>query len=317
MYKENSSGNLSQFKGIAITFAGHMLPFLSPSIARQLIDIETDNLFFWSVGLGFLSLFNILLSSLSIILVIFIMLPVLGIILRISSLGDLSSFLNSNTLSSMLLSLQTATASTAICTMLGLPLAYIIARSSSRFIQILRFAVAIPLAIPPLISGALLLNIYGDTSLFGTIAGYAGIRLTQSPVGIILAQVFVISPFVVLTAAAGIEKVDINYEYASRILGKGIAMTFFSVTIPLAAKEIFAGIVLAWIRAIGEFGANVMMAYNPKTISIQLWEYNAIGGLKLAIPGVLIVLVFSFGSLAFWFWIMNLKGRKTTSIISE
>jgi molybdate/tungstate transport system permease protein len=133
----------------------------------------------------------------------------------------------------------------------------------------------------------------------------------------VLAQVYVISPFVVLTASAGIEKVDINYEHASRILGRGPAMTFLTVTIPLAAKEIAAGISLAWIRAIGEFGANVMVAYNPKTISLQLWEYNALGGLKLVMPGVLIVLVFSFASIAFWFWVMNLRGhRRKTSLVS-
>jgi len=93
-------------------------------------------------------------------------------------------------------------------------------------------------------------------------------------------------------------------------------MTFLTVTIPLAAKEIVAGISLAWIRAIGEFGANVMVAYNPKTISIQLWEYNALGGLKLVMPGILIVLIFSFASLAFWFWIINLRKRTNTNLIS-
>ena len=250
------------------------------------------------------------------ILIIFILVPILGIVLRLGSLEDLAVLLNYQTLFSVLLSIQTATISTIICTTLGLPLAYIIARSKSKFIQILRFSVAIPLAIPPLISGVLLLNIYGDASPVGALAENAGFRLTQSTFGIILAQVFVISPFVVLTAAAGIEKVDINYEYASRILGRNFAMTFLTVTIPLASKEILAGVILTWIRAIGEFGANVMMAYNPKTISIQLWEYNALGGLKLVIPGVLIVLIFSFGSLAVWFWIMNFRERKTSSVIT-
>jgi molybdate/tungstate transport system permease protein len=244
------------------------------------------------------------------------MLPILGIISRIDTL-DLTSLLSSQTTSAMLLSLETATASTAICIVLGLPLAYLIARSKYKAAQLLRVATAIPLAIPPLISGALLVNIYGEDSPLGMMAQHAGFRLTQSTIGIVLAQVYVISPFVVLTASAGIEKVDINYEYASRILGRGAAMTFLTVTIPLAAKEIVAGISLAWIRAIGEFGANVMVAYNPKTISIQLWEYNALGGLKLVMPGVLIVLVFSFASLAFWFWIMNLRGRTNTTLISH
>lgn len=243
------------------------------------------------------------------------MLPIFGIILRIDTL-DVTSLLSSQTTSAMLLSLETATASTAICIVFGLPLAYLIARSNSKAAQLLRVASAIPLAIPPLISGALLLNIYGEESPLGMMAQHAGFRLTQSTIGIVLAQVYVISPFVVLTAAAGIEKVDINYELTSRILGRGATMTFLTVTIPLASKEILAGIILAWIRAIGEFGANVMMAYNPKTISILLWEYNALGGLKLVMPGVLIVLVFSFGSIAFWFWVMTLRGRRKTHLVS-
>jgi molybdate/tungstate transport system permease protein len=263
-----------------------------------------------------LSLFTILLLILAIIFLAYIMLPVLGIVLRLGLLhqDDLTTaaVLNSQTMSAMLLSLQTATISTAICTFMGIPLAYLIARSKSRFTLFLRIAMAMPLAIPPLISGALLLNIYGEASPLGMLAENTGFRLTQSPVGIVLAQVFVISPFVVLTASAGIERVDKHYEYASRILGRNAALTFFSVTIPLASKEIAAGIILAWIRAIGEFGANVMMAYNPKTISIQLWEYNALGGLKLVIPGVLIVMIISFASLAFWFWVIDL-GRKRES----
>ena len=158
-----------------------------------------------------------------------------------------------------------------------------------------------PLAISPFISGALLLNVYGNSSLLGMLAQTAGLGLTQSPLGIILAQVFVISPFVVLTSMSGFENVDRNYEHASRILGKSAAFTFFTITIPLASREIAAGGVLAWIRALGEFGANVMMAYNPKTISIQIWEYNAIGGPGLVIPGVVIVLFFSFLSLGIFF----------------
>jgi len=262
-----------------------------------------------------LPLFTILILGLGSILLIYTMLPIFGIILRINTL-DLTSLLSPQTTSAILLSLETATVSTAICIVFGLPLAYLIARSNSKAVPLLRVATAIPLAIPPLISGALLLNIYGGDSPLGSLVQHAGFRLTQSTIGIVLAQVYVISPFVVLTASAGMEKVDINYEYASRILGRGPAMTFLTVTIPLAATEIMAGISLAWIRAIGEFGANVMVAYNPKTISVQLWEYNALGGLKLVMPAVLIVLVISFASLAFWFWVMNLRTRRKTRPVS-
>lgn len=250
-------------------------------------------------------------------LIVYILFPIFGILIRINPFqkeGNLIiNLFDPQIISSLLLSVQTATASTAICIVTGIPLAYLIARSNPKFTQFLRISIALPLAIPPLIAGALLLNVYGESSPLGMLAQSVGVRTTQSSLGIILAQVFVISPFVVLTASAGIEKVDRYYEYASRILGKGAALTFVSITIPLAAKEIVAGIVLAWIRALGEFGANVMMAYNPKTISVQLWEYNALGGLKLVMPGVLLVILFSFVSLAFWFWVTNLSRSSSRS----
>src|SRR5215468_4083729 len=97
------------------------------------------------------------------------MLPLVGIFSRIGTL-DLTSILSSQTTTAMLLSLETATASTAICIVFGLPLAYLIARSKSKAAQLLRVATAIPLAIPPLISGALLVNIYGENSPLGMVA---------------------------------------------------------------------------------------------------------------------------------------------------
>ncbi len=234
------------------------------------------------------------------------MLPLIGIIFRFEIIQKnvISIIYNKEFLSSLFLSIETASISTAICLATGVPLAYLIARTTSRFVLILKVIVALPLAIPPLLSGALLLNVYGNFSLIGSTFQYMGISLTQSPLGIIFAQVFVISPFVILTSINGFENVDKNYENVSRILGKNIAYTFFMVIIPLAAREIVAGAVLSWIRAIGEFGANVMMAYNPKTISIQLWEYNAIGGLSLVLPGLAIVLIFSFASLGLLFGLL-------------
>ena len=149
-----------------------------------------------------LGLFPILLLVLAIIFLTYILLPIFGVILRVGihHQEDLTAVMNPQTTSSLLLSLQTATASTAICTVMGVPLAYLIARSKSRLTQFVRITMAMPLAIPPLIAGALLLNVYGEASPLGMLAEHAGFRLTQSPVGIILAQVFVISPFVVLTA---------------------------------------------------------------------------------------------------------------------
>ena len=256
--------------------------------------------------------FSILLLALSSVLIIYILLPIFSTVLRYDVLEKnlLTTLSNREFLSSLLLSMGTSSISTIICILTGIPLAYLIARTNSKLTHLLRIIIALPLAIPPFVSGALLLNIYGNSSLLGMLAQTTGLSLTQSPLGIILAQVFVTSPFVVLTSLSGFENVDRNYELASRILGKSASFTFFTITIPLASREIAAGAVLAWIRALGEFGANVMMAYNPKTISIQLWEYNAIGGLGLVIPGVVIVLFFSFLTLGFFFLVFFTRFRR-------
>jgi molybdate/tungstate transport system permease protein len=264
-----------------------------------------------------------LLVALSLILILFIILPLAGIA------GTVNPAYNNNgsiswltvwhdILPSLSLSLQTATVSTIICAILGIPSAYFISRSKSvTLFNIFRVLMTFPLALPPLISGALLLNVYGKESILGMAAQQVGIQLTQSPIGIVLAQTYVISPFVILSSLAGFQRIDPNYEYASRILGKGMALTFLNISLPLAAKEIAAGLVLAWMRAIGEFGANVMMAYNPKTISVQLWENNAMGGLNLVIPGVVIVLIFSFISLIFWSWVTNQSIKRKEMIKRE
>jgi molybdate/tungstate transport system permease protein len=244
--------------------------------------------------------------ALSGFLFLFVIIPLIGVIARVGTLNVPGALRRPELSSSLVLSLETATVSTTICTITGIPFGYLISRSRPRLSALLRILMAIPLTIPPLIDGALLLNVYGAASLFGR----AGLALTQNPAGIVLAQTFVASPFVVLTATSTFERLDPSYEYASRTLGKGPGQTFFKITLPLTKTGIAPGIVLAWVRSLGEFGATVMMAYNPKTISIQLWEDNAIGGMAMMLPGVFLVLIVSCSALGFWFWLSGLQNPR-------
>ncbi|MGA2462545.1 MAG: ABC transporter permease subunit [Candidatus Bathyarchaeia archaeon] len=244
--------------------------------------------------------------ALSGFLFLFVIIPLLGVVARVGSLNVLEALKRPELLSSITLSLETATVSTTICALTGIPLGYVMSRTAPKLSALLRIVMAIPLTIPPLIDGALLLNVYGAASLFGR----AGFVLTQNPVGIVLAQTFVASPFVVLTAASAFERLDPNYEYVSRTLGKGPGQTFLKVTLPLTKTGIAPGIVLAWVRSLGEFGATVMMAYNPKTVSIQLWEDNAIGGMAMMLPGVFLVLIVSCSALGLWFWLSGLQNPR-------
>jgi molybdate/tungstate transport system permease protein len=97
----------------------------------------------------------------------------------------------------------------------------------------------------------------------------------------------------VLASQAAFESVDGSYENVARVLGKTRLETFFRISLPLAKTGIVIGFILSWVRAVGELGATMMMAYNPHTISIQIFEDNAIGGLRNAIPDIMLAILLS------------------------
>ncbi|WP_144905650.1 ABC transporter permease [Halobellus captivus] len=187
-------------------------------------------------------------------------------------------------------SLVTATASAAVATIFGLPLAYWLASADGRTETLVTAVVVLPLVLPPIVSGMVLLTLVGPETFLGEIAAANGVALTRSLVGVVLAQTFVASPFVVVTAKAAFEGVDSNLQYASRSLGKDRLTTLRRITLPLAWPGILAGITLAFARSIGEFGATVMLAYYPRTMPVQIWVSFSTRGLENAFP-IAVILV--------------------------
>ncbi|MDQ2049406.1 ABC transporter permease [Natronolimnohabitans sp. A-GB9] len=188
-------------------------------------------------------------------------------------------------------SLLTAPISTAIATVLGVPLAYVLARTSFPGKRLVEALVILPLIIPPVVGGAMLITAVGRFTPIGSAATAAGVPLTDSLIGVILAQTFVAAPFVVITARAGFGAVDERLEQASRSLGYGPLATFWNVSLPLARGAILAGIVLTFARAIGEFGATMMVAYNPRTMPTRIWVDFIAGGIDAIVPLALALLV--------------------------
>jgi len=187
-------------------------------------------------------------------------------------------------------SLSASLLSTTIATVFGLGLAYWLARADGSLQTVLTSLVVLPLVLPPVVSGMLLLTVVGPGTVLGRLAAANGLPLTRSLVGIVLAQTFVASPFVVITAKAAFESVDRSLEDAARTLGQSRAATVRRVTLPLAWPGILAGITLAFARAIGEFGATIMVAYYPRTLPVQIWVSFTTLGLDNAFP-VAVVLV--------------------------
>jgi molybdate/tungstate transport system permease protein len=232
--------------------------------------------------------FNLLFAVLSVLTLIYIIFPLTTILAFLDPLNAFESLTRPQVWDAFALSLFTATISTSILCLIGIPFAYFLARYSNlRWKFIIRVIVIIPLVLPPLASGALLLGMFGPTSIVAQ--ALPGVEFTQSILGIILAQTYVASPFMILASQAAFESVDRSYENIARVLGKNNLQTFFRVSLPLAKTGTIIGIIMSWVRAVGELGATMMMTYNPHTISIQIFEDNAIGGLSQAVPGIIMV----------------------------
>jgi len=190
-------------------------------------------------------------------------------------------------------SLVTAPVATAVATVFGVPLAYTLARTSFRGKRLVEALVVLPLVLPPVVAGAMLLTGIGRFTPVGGFLAGLGLGLTDSRAGIVLAQTFVAAPFVVITARAGFASVDRRLEQASRSMGYGRVATFWHVSLPLARGMVLAGVVLTFARAIGEFGATMMVAFNPRTMPTAIWVEFVSGGVDATVPLALALLAIS------------------------
>ncbi|MFI5035605.1 MAG: ATP-binding cassette domain-containing protein [Acidimicrobiales bacterium] len=169
-----------------------------------------------------------------------------------------------------------ATISLALITLFGIPLAYLLARSTGRLATVVGLIVQIPLALPPLISGVVLIYLVGPYTFLGRLFGR---HLTDSLAGVVIAMTFVSAPFLIVAARAAFQSVDQGLLDVATTLGHSEVSRFLRVAVPLAGPGIRAGMLLAWLRAFGEYGAVVILAYNPNTLSV--FTYNQFSGIGL------------------------------------
>ena len=190
-----------------------------------------------------------------------IALPVAGLVLRAPwpRLGELIT--SAASLDALRLSLQTATVSTVACVLLGGPLAVVLARGSPPGLRVLRSLVLLPLVLPPVVGGLALLYLLGRNGLAGQAldAGF-GLRLPFTTAAVVLAQVFVALPFLVVSLEGALRTAGERYEAVAATLGAGPWTVFRRVTIPLVLPGLGSGVVLAFARAMGEFGATIAFA---------------------------------------------------------
>ena len=189
--------------------------------------------------------------------------PLIGLLSR-TPWSDLGRLIATKTVVDALrISLITSVASAALSLVLGVPLAWLLSRGRFRGKRILRALVTLPMVLPPVVGGAALLFALGRRGLLGEpLYEATGIVLPFSTLGVILATTFVAMPFLVVTLEGGFNNVDRRYEAAAATLGAGPLTVFWRVTLPMVAPTLRAGVVLAWARALGEFGATITFAGN-------------------------------------------------------
>jgi molybdate transport system permease protein len=189
--------------------------------------------------------------------------PLAGLVSRIPW-GELAELLSGDVvLDALRLSLVTSTAAAALSVLLGVPLAWLLARATFPGRRILRAVVLLPMVLPPVVGGAALLFGLGRRGLVGgPIYDATGFLLPFSTWGVIVANTFVAMPFLVITVEGALRGLDPRYEAAGSTLGASQLTVFRRVTLPLILPSLTAGVVLAWARALGEFGATVTFAGN-------------------------------------------------------
>ncbi len=209
----------------------------------------------------------------------FLVIPLLGLLVRTpwSSLpGQLAA---PGVRSALQLSLVSATLATAVSLVLGVPLAWVLARSRVPGRSMLRALVTVPLVLPPVVGGVALLLGLGRRGVLGQyLFSWFGISLPFSTAAVVLAEAFVAMPFLVVAVEGALRAADQRYEQAAATLGADRWTTFRRVTVPMVAPGIVSGAVLCWARALGEFGATITFAGNfpGRTQTVPLAVYLAL-----------------------------------------
>ncbi len=227
-------------------------------------------------------------------------LPILALVLKTPPMTLLRYLGSSSIHQAISLSLITSTATAAMVIVLGLPLAYLLARRRFRGQRLVEVLIDLPTVLPPAVAGLALLMAFGRRGLIGSWLQTLDIEIAFTPAAVMMAQMFVAAPYYIKTASIGLAGVSIDLERAAALDGAGTLQVLRYITLPLAWRGIVGGIVLCWARALGEFGATIIFAgnYPGRTQTMPLAVYLGFEiDLNQALTLGVILLVLSFGIL--------------------
>lgn len=227
------------------------------------------------------------------ILVLFIVGPILRLLLEASPSSLGAALADRELQASIILTIVCASVATLLGALFGVPLGYLLARHRFPGRKLLQGLVDLSVVIPHPVVGIALLLFLGRQSAIGRGLAQLGLEVVNHVPGIIAAMLFVSAPFLVSGSRESFVSIDPKLERVARSLGDPAWRTFRRVTLPLASRGILASAILAWARSISEFGAIVVLTYNPRVASVFIYDRFTVLGLPAAIPAAVILLIVS------------------------
>lgn len=234
---------------------------------------------------------RVVLAGLGACLVLFVVGPLLRLLLASSPQSLTDALQDPELRASITLTVLTASAATLLSAILGIPLAYLLARRAFPGRRIIQGLIDLPVVIPHPVAGIALLLFLGRRTQVGGALAELGLEFVSHVPGIIAAMLFVSAPILVSGAREAFRSVDPQLERVARTLGDTGWQAFRRVTLPLAGRGILAGSILAWARSVSEFGSIVILTYNPKVASIYIFDRFTAFGLEAAVPAAVLLLL--------------------------
>ncbi len=230
------------------------------------------------------SLFQNISIFFSGLIILFIIGPLLSMFIQTGKPEFLETIADEEVINSIWLTLSTAYLTTIIFAVFSIPFAYLMARYNFPFKGVLQGIIDLPVVIPHSAAGIALLGFVSRDSALGKFAGYFGLDFIGSSLGIGIAMAFVSLPFFINAARDGFASVPRRLEQAAHTLGASPLRAFVTISLPLAWRNILSGFIMMFARGMSEFGAVVIVAYNPMITPVLIYEYFGAFGLKYARP---------------------------------
>jgi molybdate transport system permease protein len=229
-----------------------------------------------------------------------VVLPLVAMVVRVNWANFLPLVTSGPALEALGLSLRTSVASTALCVVLGVPLAVVLARGRFPLLGLLRSLVLLPLVLPPVVGGIALLYTFGRQGLLGGTLEVLGLQIAFSTTAVVLAQTFVALPFLVVSLEGALRTGGQRYEAVAATLGASPGTVFRRVSLPLVLPGLASGAVLSFARSLGEFGATLTFAGSlqgvTRTLPLEIYlqretDPDAAVALSLVLVAVAIAVV--------------------------